>query len=305
MFKRGILLVVFCTLLSGCKEQTIRILTVEFHSGAVVPNVTVTLMDAETEKVLETKTSDEEGEVTFSKLTPNRTYVVSNVSETAAGFVDSTTFTYEEDMAYFLFETHFSHNVQGLAVPLVEPPSNMKSAQALTALASVLQYYGVNVSVEEVYEAFTKQPFTYEQNKRIGGNPRQVFVGDAYEQESYVYADALAEVAVTLIEAHDAPLFVFDATSSTKEELLQMIESGVPVIAWVTNSLHAPQMTSWQLNDAGTLFWAAQNSEPVVIIGEMLQQLHVISASTRKTYDVDTFYDMFTQLGSQAVVIRK
>ncbi|MBS7345997.1 MAG: C39 family peptidase [Caryophanon sp.] len=305
MFKRSIFLLIVCAILSGCSERSLEILTVEFNSGAIVPNVTVALIDAKTEEVIATKKSDDEGTVVFTDLKPRREYIVSNVSLAESVIVDSTVFTYEKDMAYFLFETHFPHNTQGLAVPMIEQPDGMQSGEALVALTAVLHYYGIEATVDEVYATFMKQPFTYDEQTRIGGHPNTVFVGDAYARESYVLAKPVAEAAVALSAAHNVPLSVYNASNSTKEQLLQIVDSGVPIIAWVTKQLAPPEKTVWQLADTNEPFSMTRNVEPVVIIGQAANKLHVISAATRKTYDVNAFYDMFTQVGAQAVVIRK
>ena len=304
MLKRSMLLLLVLTL-SGCSERSLEILTVEFQSGAVVPNVTVALIDAKTEETVETKESNDEGEVVFTDLKPHREYIVSNVSLEESVIVDSTTFTYDKDMTYFLFKTHFPHNKQGLAVPVIEQPEGMVSGEAAVALTAVLQYYDMDASVDDVYAAFAKQPFTMDGQTRIGGHPNRIFAGDAYDEEGYVLAKPLAEAAVALASKHNIPLSVFNASGSTKEQLLTIIESGVPVIAWVTNSLAPVEKTSWQLTDTNEAFSIARNMEPVIIIGKTTNKLRVIAEASRKTYEVDAFYDSFTQVGAQAVVIRK
>lgn len=302
MFKKGIFLCLLVIVLAGCSERTLHVLTVEFTSGAVVPNVKVELIDAKKDKVIATKISDDEGKVVFDGLKYNREYIVSNVSMEESVIVDSERFTYEKDMSYFLFETHFPNNLSGLAVPTIEQPEGMKSGEAVVALTSVLQYYGIDVTVTDVLGALPQQPFI---DNVIGGNPNEALVGDVYSDESYVLAKPVAEAAVKLAEQHDVLLSVFDASGSTESELLQIVKSGVPVIAWVTNELAEPQNTVWQLQGQVETFSTARNMEPVVIIGHSRKQFHVISNAKQKQYDETLFLQRFTQLGAQAVVIRK
>ncbi|MEE1132392.1 MAG: C39 family peptidase [Caryophanon sp.] len=302
MFKKSIFLCLLVIVLAGCSERTLQVLTVEFTSGAVVPNVKVELIDVKKDKVIATKISDEEGQVVFDGLRYNREYMVSNVSMEESVIVDSERFTYEKDMAYLLFETHFPNNLRGLAVPTIEQPERMKSGEAVVALTSVLQYYGIEVTLEEVLSSLPQQPFI---DNVIGGNPNAALIGDVYGDESYVLAKPIAEVAVTLAKQHDVLLSVFDASGSTEDELLQIVKSGVPVIAWVTKELAEPQNTVWQLQGQVETFSMARNVEPVVIIGHSRKQFHVISNATQKQYDEALFLERFTQLGAQAVVIRK
>ena len=214
-------------------------------------------------------------------------------------------FTYEKDMAYYLFETHFPNNRQGLSVPIIEQPEGMKSGAALVALTSVLHYYGVPVTVDDVYAAFPQQPFTVENGHRFGAHPNEVFVGDAYGEESYVLAKPVAEAAVSLIQAQQKSLSVFNASGSTEAQLMQIVKSGVPVIAWITKDLGKLERVSWQLYGTNEHFSIPRNIEPVVIIGMNANKYHVISQFEYKQYDSEAFYDNFAQVGSQAVVIRK
>lgn len=305
MLKKSVLFFFLCVVLSGCSERSLQVLTVEFNSGAVVPNVTVALIDAKTEEMIATKKSNDEGEVIFTDLKHNREYIVSNVSLNDSVIIDSSVFTYEKDMTYYLFETHFPHNMQGLAVPIIEQPAGMKSGEALIALTSVLQYYGLHVTVDDVYATFSQQPFTVEKGNRIGAHPNELFVGDAYGEEGYVLAKPVAEAAVTLLEAHEKSLSVFNASKSTAAQLMQIVKSGVPVIAWVTKELGEPERISWQLDKTTETFSIPRNLEPVVIIGMTATKYHVISQAERKQYDLEAFHRNFEQVGSQAVVIRK
>lgn len=305
MLKKSVLFFFLCMLLSGCSERSLQVLTVEFNSGAVVPNVTVALIDAKTEETITTKQSNEEGEVTFTDLKHNHEYILSNVSLNESVIIDSSIFTYEKDMAYYLFETHFPNNRQGLALPIIEQPEGMKSGAALVALTSVLHYYGLHVTVDDVYAAFSQQPFTIENGHRLGAHPNEVFVGDAYGEESYVLAKPVAEAAVSLLETQQKNLSVFNASGSTQAQLMQIVKSGVPIIAWITKDLAEPKRVSWQLHGATEQFSIPRNIEPVVIIGMNANKYHVISQFEHKQYDSEAFYNNFAQVGSQAVVIRK
>lgn len=305
--KKGVFFLMLSLLLSGCAQHELEVLTVEFQSGAVVENVQVALIDGETERIIETKQTDDEGRVSFSALKNNHPYIVSNVSFNESSLADSTKFTYTKDMTYFLFETHYAHNTQGLDVPVMVAPESMQSGSALVSLAAVFKYYGVPITIQEIYDTMPRADFILEDTVLTGPHPNKIFAGDAYDNNGYVLSQPVAETAQILNERYDAPLSVYNASKKPNDELLAIIESGVPVIAWVTKDMQLPTKgEAWTIFNEQQQFSSYANMHAVVITGKSASKIQVIdSREGKKTYDLKTFLNVFQASGAQAVVIRK
>lgn len=305
--RKVLLVVLLCFIVSGCAERQLEVLSIEFSSGAVVEGVDIALLDGETEEVIETQRADEEGRVTFTDLKHNHPYMISNASLHEVVLSHPQRFTYTKEMTYIVFETHYAYNTQGLAVPAMIAPDSMKSGSAIVSLASVLRYYDVPATMKEIYETMPRTDFTTVDGHLQGPHPNEQFAGDAYTENGYVLAQPVAATAVRLLKKYEAAFSVYNASKLPNEEIMTIIRSGVPIIAWVTKDVaDVQQGKPWQILNTQETYTPMTNLETVVIIGENAGKIQVLqSRAGVKKYDTNRFLEMFQASGAQAVVIRK
>ena len=305
--KKVLFVVLLSLIVSGCAERQLEVLSVEFSSGAVVEDVNIALLDGETEEVIETKRADEEGRVMFTDLKHNHPYMISNASLHEAVLSHPQRFTYTKEMTYIVFETHYAYNTQGLAVPAMIAPDSMKSGSAIVSLTSVLRYYDVPATMKEIYEAMPRTDFTVVDGHVQAPHPNEQFAGDAYTENGYVLAQPVVATAVQLLKKYEAAFSVYNASNLPNEEIMTIIRSGVPIIAWVTKDVaDVQQGKPWQIRNTEETYTPITNLETVVIIGENAGKIQVLqSREGIKKYDTNRFLEMFQASGAQAVVIRK
>ena len=96
------------------------------------------------------------------------------------------------------------------------------------ALYILLQYYGVDVTVDKIIDELPKGPMPYEQDGVMyGANPEREFVGSPLDDGSYgVFNRPIAAVA----EKFKSGVFTFE--NATIEDIREVLDSGNPVLAW-------------------------------------------------------------------------
>lgn len=310
-------------LLSGCNQFTqqsrpnnqITVLTVEFNSGAPIPSLFITLTDTETGKKIEEAIGSEEGEATFSNLVDGREYTVTATTHHSYGEDGYTTiekFTYDETKPYFRLQTHASRAEQELAVPVVMQKPELPQGCEITALTAVLNYYGMNISKLEMADNYLpKQNIYTSGGQRYGPNPSVAYAGNPRDKANgmYVYAAPIVKAAEAAIADKQANLRVSDMSGASQQDIIELVEEGVPVVVWVTLDLSTPKTTpnkGWIYEGETVKRDAYLNLHAVVLTGHSNQQVVVMDPlQGNVSYNVDEFFKSYQELNMQAVAIHK
>ncbi len=171
----------------------------------------------------------------------------------------------------------------------------------VTSLATVLRFYGFDISKEKLSDDYLpKAP--------IGeANFYEEFVGNPRNQNAYgCYSGAIVKAANDYLSLTDSKLRAYDYTGSTFQQLLFKIREGKPVIVWATAYLsQAPGYTTEWIVDGEYLVWKG-NLHCMVLCGyDTLTDKVIVSDPMRgiEEYDMELFIKRFKQFYSQAVVI--
>lgn len=316
-YKRLFLIILIVVLLLGCtpkiqdEQHTLTVLTVEFNSGAPIPDLYLTITDLETGEIIEEALGSIEGEATFKKLVEGKEYAIAATtlenSVSNDGYTTIDTFTYEATKPYYKLQTYASKNDQELDVPVVLQNPELPNGCEITALTAVLNYYGMKVSkLEMADEYLPKQPFRVENGLRYGPNPALAYAGNPREKSGmYVLAAPIAKAAEAVIEAKQANLRVTDMSGKSKEEILKLVRDGIPVVVWVTLDLSAPKTNKgWIYEGENIQREGYKNLHAVVLTGHMDQKVVVMNPlKGHVTYNEDQFFKSYEELGAQAVAV--
>lgn len=132
------------------------------------------------------------------------------------------------------------------------------------ALTTLLKYYGVSVSVDDVINNLKKGELPYNENGTMyGGNPEIEFVGDPYSNASFgVYEKPIADVANMYKEGININ------NNLPFGEVLNIVKSGKPVMVWTSMYLAPPYISkTWIYKPTGeTISWKA-HEHAVVVVG--------------------------------------
>ena len=316
-YKRLILCCLIVLLLLGCtpqiteKQQTLTVLTVEFNSGAPIPDLYLTITDLETGVVIEEALGSIEGEATFKKLVEGREYAIAATtlenSVRNDGYTTIETFTYEATKPYYKLQTYSSRNEQELDVPIVLQNPELPNGCEITSLTAVLNYYGMKVSKLEMADQYlSKQAFRVENGLRYGPNPALAYAGNPREKSGmYVFASPIVKAAEAVIADKQAGLRVTDMSGKSKDEILKLVQDGIPVVVWVTLDLSTPKKNKGWIYEGEIIQREGySNLHAVVVTGHMDGKVVVMNPlKGHVTYNEDQFFKSYKVLGAQAVAV--
>lgn len=304
-------------MLSGCNQQAkeeqskLTVLTVEFNSGAPIPDLYLTVTDLETGVVIEEALGSVEGEATFTKLVEGREYSIAATtlenSVNGDGYTTIDTFTYDTTKPYYKLQTYFSRVEQELDVPVVMQNPELPNGCEITSLTAVLNYYGMNVSKLEMADKYLpKQDFRTVNGKRYGPNPALAYAGNPREQHGmYVFVAPIVKAAEAVIADKQSNLHVTDMSGKSKDEILKLVQDGIPVVVWVTLDLSPPKHNKGWIYEGETVQREGySNLHAVVLTGHMDNK--VVAMDPLKghvTYNEDQFFKSYEELGAQAVAV--
>lgn len=316
-YKRLFLICLIVLLLFGCTPQikeeqhTLTVLTVEFNSGAPIPDLYLTVTDLETGVIIEEALGSIEGEATFKKLEEGREYAIAATtlenSVSNDGYTTIDTFTYEPTKPYYKLQTYSSRDEQELDVPVVLQNPELPNGCEITSLTAVLNYYGMKISkLEMVDQYLPKQDFRMVNGRRYGPNPALAYAGDPRKQNGmYVFAGPIIKAANAVIADKQANLRVTDMSGKSKDEILKLVQDGIPVVVWVTLDLSTPKKNKGWIYEGETIQREGySNLHAVVLTGHMDNKVVVMNPlKGHVTYNEDQFFKSYEELGAQAVAV--
>ncbi|MFT4416554.1 C39 family peptidase [Fredinandcohnia humi] len=179
----------------------------------------------------------------------------------------------------------------------------------ITSLTSVLNYHGYNVSKTVMSDDYLpKKPFTYKSGKRFGPDPYQYYVGNPRLHPGgwYSYPPPIVQAANKYLGEQGSSIRAIDISGSSREQILNHVKNGTPVLIWNTLDLGPPKANShWYLQDTGKYYKAITNVHVVVLNGTIGDKVHVMNPLVGQvTYNADAFFKSYTQVGKHAVVVQ-
>lgn len=175
-------------------------------------------------------------------------------------------------------------------------PTGCESA----ALTNLLNYWGINVSINEVVNTLAKGDLPYYENGiKYGGNPYIEFVGHPSTYNSYgVYEEPIIDVANKYKPG------IINGTGMSLESILEKVKEGRPVIVWVSMNMVVPYVsTSWIYKPTGQkISWMA-NEHALLVVGYNDSQVIVTDSLNGEIryYNKDVFRSRYNTYGKRAL----
>ena len=169
------------------------------------------------------------------------------------------------------------------------------------SLYMLLNYYGVDVTVNQIYDLLPMGPLPYyEDGIKYGANPEREFVGNPRSYDSFgVYNEPIADVAEQFKSG------VVTETNASIEKIKSILDTGNPVLAWYVSAPMRRIMyrRSWLDYQTGELVRWPGGEHAVVICGydETSLTYRDPNSGTTVIIDYDTFSKSYTELGSRIV----
>lgn len=203
-----------------------------------------------------------------------------------------------------------------LDVPLVKQNPKYPTGCEGASATMLLQYYGYNVTIDEMIAAIPRDDLYEENGKVFGPSIYEKFVGDptktytddrpGYGAFSPVITNALNSVISRKGARHTAK----NITGCTFNTLISHLDNKNPVIVWATANMKTPTLVnSWyikQPDGSAKYFEYPRGTHVMVLSGYDGQYVYITDPYFGKVkYTYSAFNDKWVLLGKQAIVLEK
>lgn len=291
-------------------SDVLTIHTVEFSSDKSVTNVGVALLDFETKEEIDKTVVNEDGKADFHLVFPDEPYevVVYRITEHDQ-WVEQTrkSIVFDSTKPYVQIETFNTSSDESLNVPVVKQNPELPNGCEITSLTAILNYYGIDKDKMELAELMPKSKVYTKNGVRYGPDPNVAYAGDPTLKRGgyYVFAKPLIDLANNLLQQHNISYRAMDISDASKEEVIEYVKSGVPVLIWVTiDWKDARTYGHWMIEGTNKKHPVFNNLHAVVMTGYDNGKVTIMNPlNGYETIDEKVFFKTFEQLGSHAIVI--
>lgn len=184
--------------------------------------------------------------------------------------------------------------------PLGQHPT-LPTGCEITALTTVLNYYGYNVSKETMSDKYL------EKGPAWNTDFREKFAGEPRSEYSYgCYAPVIVKAANKYLTEKGSKLRAKELKGVEFDALFEYTERGIPVLVWTTIDLWQGYYTAtWTCTNGKTVTWYA-NEHCMVLLGHDATKVYVADPTHGdiRSYNRELFKTRYKELFSQAVVIQ-
>lgn len=193
-------------------------------------------------------------------------------------------------------------------VPTVMQNPELPNGCEITSLTAVLNYKGYNADKLEMADVYLpKEAFYRKDGKLYGANPYVAYAGNPREKSGFFsYAPPIIEAANRYLDTVEGKENPIDISGSTREQIIEYLNQGTPVVIWVTLDLSKPKLDySWHLTDTGEEKDMPVNLHCVVLNGYVDDNVHVMNPLKGQVqYNADEFFQSYVELGSHALILQ-
>lgn len=192
-------------------------------------------------------------------------------------------------------------------------PTGCEAASATT----LLRFYGVNVSLDEMVKAIPREPIRTVDGKRVGPSIYEKFVGDprgTYTSGTPGYgafAPVVTKAMNKVLKEKGSSLQAYNLTGTSPKGLYKELRAGRPLIVWATYNMQNPQYkNSWYIKtEKGYEYFSYPRGTHVMVLtayNDGTDQITVMDVygAVSKTYSKSTFEARYKLLGNQAIALK-
>lgn len=206
-------------------------------------------------------------------------------------------------MSLLSYNTVYAKSNNVIKAPVIKQTPELPTGCEATSAAMLLKWAGVKVTKEQVARALPKGKIPVQKDGRLyGSNPNSVFVGNPFSKAGYgVFHQPVAGIINKYLPGRAA-----DITGSSFHTLKRVIDSGRPVIVWVTINMAPPKVSKvWYDEKGSKVVWIIPE-HAVLLVGYSgnLVFFNDPWTGTRRAYPTSTFLHRWEAMGRQAVTIK-
>ena len=157
-------------------------------------------------------------------------------------------------------------------VPYIDQSVRYPTGCESVSTVMLLHFLGIDLSVDDFIEKYLpREEFETRDDEWFGPDPRKVFCGSPYDEESYgCYAPVIVKALNKIFQERQQPYEALDETGKTAKELARKyVELGMPVIFWACIEMREPITGPvWKLKETGEEFVWISNEHCMLLVGE-------------------------------------
>jgi uncharacterized protein YvpB len=306
-------------------EGVITIVSVDAANGYPIKNTKFQLIDLERNEMIEELITGSDGVAQSQKLPQNKSFQIIqtdiqkpyqlNEEHTTLELVaESNYITIESSVhpAITTYKRTDNHEIVAtemkLPVEVVLQEPELPNGCEVTALTSVLKFYGYNIEKTTLADKYLpKVPFEVKNGNLYGADPYQAYAGEprSKNQGFFSYVPPIVETVKSYFESMGGHHKTKDLTGSSPEQLLKYVREGIPVIVWTTINQNEPMFNySWYVADTDKSIDVIRNSHTVVLTGFSEDNVYVMDPlKGNVAYPRERFFDIYKKAGSHAMVV--
>lgn len=187
-------------------------------------------------------------------------------------------------------------------IPVLSQFPNLPTGCEATGLTMLLNFFGTDLTKEQVASMQPSGPNIYRTNGNLyGSDPTKEFIGSPYDNHSFgIYHQPF----LPIIEAY-YPGRSENMSGGTPADLYRTIDSGRPVLVWASvNMMPVTPGISWILED-GTSFQWKNGNHALLLVGYTDNQVIMNDPWTGREeyYNKSIFEERWTAMGKQAITV--
>ncbi|RDW15473.1 C39 family peptidase [Oceanobacillus chungangensis] len=303
----------------------LTVVSVDVQHGYPIKNSRFQIIDGETNEVIEEIETSIDGVATTGLLPLGHNYYVQqtnvlkpyqlNTERHELIFsIENNRITIENDVPSFIKEYKRTAE-KDIVVTAVKLPvesilqtPELPNGCEVTALATVLNYYGYKTNKLELADKYMpKVAFTRSNNKLFGADPYQAYAGNPRSkgQGFFTYAQPIVKTAERYFAESEGKHSARNISGSSKKDIHNLLSEGIPVIIWTTVDMKEPRVNySWHIRGTNEKIKVPTNSHTVVLTGFNDDSVFAMDPlKGHVTYQADHLFGIYEQAGGHAMVV--
>lgn len=202
--------------------------------------------------------------------------------------------------------------VSSMKVPFVNQFPLYPTGCEAASCAQLLNYYGYDVSLDEMIDAIPRKNIKKKNGKRYGPDINKYFVGDPkgeYTSKNPGYgafSPCVTKALQKVIDEKEGKHTAVNISGCSFKTLLSHISEGRPAIIWATYNMIVPQtVNSWYISGTGEYFEYPRGTHVMVLTGFSDNSVTVTDPiGGKKTFKIKTFKKRWKLLNKQAIILK-
>ena len=292
-------------------SDEMTVYAVEYYSRAAIPNIEITIEQIDTKEEVASAVASSDGAATFNMLVENEAYeaIIYQLEDNGRSEIARQPFVFDTSKPYLFIETFYANAKDGLAVPIVLQYPELPNGCEITSLTAMLNYFGIEISKMQMKRNYLPRENTEIRNGvRYGPDPEIAYAGNPASATDgfYVFAEPIAIAANQVLVERNSNKEARNITGATKNEIIDYVHNGYPVLTWVTIDWQKPRTNSfWIVEETGEKHPIYRNLHAVVLTSVNDDNVTIMNTLTGyESIQTETFFNSYENLGSHAVVIK-